>query len=60
MDWFIKLFVLWLSVDAFILATAWYAIRAIKPAVPGLWTRYVVVEVDPEPTIPEMLRLARR
>lgn len=46
MNWWVKLGVIYLSLDVFIIATAWYAATVIKERWPGWWKRVVV---DDEP-----------
>ena len=46
MNWWLKLIVIWLSIDALIIAAAWYAVAVIKPRYPAWW-KQVVVDDDP-------------
>ena len=45
MEWLLKLVVLWLCIDTLIVATAWYAVVAIKPCFPNWWRRVVADEM---------------
>lgn len=41
MDWFSKLFVIWLVIDLVVIATAWYLNQAIRPKFPDWWREIV-------------------
>ncbi len=45
MECLLKLIVLWLCIDAFIVATAWYAVVLIKPCFTNRWRQVVVDEM---------------
>jgi hypothetical protein len=47
MDWLFKLVVIWLSLDVLIIATGWYAVKAIKPLFPNWW-KEVIADNAPE------------
>jgi hypothetical protein len=47
MEWFLKLVVIWVSIDVVIIATAWYIVSVIKPHFPNWWRQTIVAE-EPE------------
>ncbi|MBE7551285.1 MAG: hypothetical protein HS126_09460 [Anaerolineales bacterium] len=44
MFWFLKLLVVWLSVDVVVIASGLYLIRVIKPRFPNWWRQAVADE----------------
>ena len=46
MNAWLELIIIWLILDAFIMAGVWFAINAVRPRYPELWKRIIV---DDEP-----------
>ena len=47
MDFLLKISILWLALDAMILATLWYAVYTIQPMAPSWW-KSVVCDYAPD------------
>lgn len=47
LEWLLKFAVIWISIDAVVMATGWYMTTTIRPLFPNWW-RQVVVDEDPE------------
>jgi hypothetical protein len=47
MIWWVKLAVIWLSIDLVIITIGWYALAVIKPRHPEWWRR-VIADYDPQ------------
>ncbi len=58
-EMFLKLGIIWLCLDAVIIATSWYLITAIGPRFPNWWRR-VIVDEDPRSPVPQEKRLIQQ
>ncbi|MFN8453511.1 MAG: hypothetical protein U0401_02390 [Anaerolineae bacterium] len=46
MNWLLQIITIWISLDIVLVATAWYAVKTIKPLFPNWW-KQVVIDIEP-------------